>query len=466
MRIALAVSILALLACGKVTESGGGSAVDGGGGRVSCSTDADCPLDQPVCDTNEGLCRGCEASSECSARLGNAECETSSGACVACIEDVQCLSSSAPICDQEGYVCRGCALDSECDSGLCDQETATCANSSNVVYVDNSAGNVLPGCGSQAQPCGGLADGFTKAGGIPINAEGERRYVVVVPSSTPYAGDVNPYQAPASTYISAVGAEFDLDFRFEAINEGVVWIGGTFSGGVSAGQTLPISCSSGGQLRVVGVDISSHGIGVSATDECDIEIFDSTFDDNATALSINGAGSAQIERNLLRGTLGRAIFIQGTDGVIRNNLLADNGFDGQISTISANPGVGENVLIAYNTLVGNLSDESGAITCGGSGGTTTVTSNIVFQNDAAVDCPQAGQTVVGNILEVPGGDPLLTNNSNQPPQFVNAGEDDYRLAPTSPAIDQGDVSAASPLDVAGNPRPVGMGPDIGAYERQ
>ena len=89
-------------------------------------------------------------------------------------------------------------------------------------------------------------------------------------------------------------------------------------------------------------------------------------------------------------------------------------------------------------------------------------SNISYFNDAALDCNGSGVTVLGNILE--GED--IPGNSTEDPQFVNADDDDYRLSPTSPAIDDGDLAAAGPLDIEGNPRPVGMGPDIGAYERQ
>src|SRR6185503_8233789 len=49
--------------------------------------------------------------------------------------------------------------------------------------------------------------------------------------------------------------------------------------------------------------------------------------------------------------------------------------------------------------------------------------------------------------------------------FVAPGSDFHLLA-TSPAIDAGEAAFAPPTDIAGDPRPVGAGVDLGAYERQ
>ncbi|MEM8899164.1 MAG: choice-of-anchor Q domain-containing protein, partial [Bacteroidota bacterium] len=51
------------------------------------------------------------------------------------------------------------------------------------------------------------------------------------------------------------------------------------------------------------------------------------------------------------------------------------------------------------------------------------------------------------------------------PEFTNASDDDYTLALTSPAIDQG-IASASTIDLAGNPRLSGDQLDLGAFEQQ
>jgi len=73
-----------------------------------------------------------------------------------------------------------------------------------------------------------------------------------------------------------------------------------------------------------------------------------------------------------------------------------------------------------------------------------------------------------------------SGNLDADPLFVNAQEADLRLRSGSPAVDAGDRTALPedtldididgdttepiPLDLSGNPRVVGMGPDMGAYE--
>jgi hypothetical protein len=64
--------------------------------------------------------------------------------------------------------------------------------------------------------------------------------------------------------------------------------------------------------------------------------------------------------------------------------------------------------------------------------------------------------IVSTDHEFIGGDPL----------FVDAGSGNYRLAPTSPAIDAGRryVVTYRPMDLDRNPRLAGAATDIGAYE--
>lgn len=55
------------------------------------------------------------------------------------------------------------------------------------------------------------------------------------------------------------------------------------------------------------------------------------------------------------------------------------------------------------------------------------------------------------------------------PKFVArawGAEGDYHLMPDSPAIDAGTANGAPSGDLDGNPRPSGLAPDLGAYERQ
>jgi hypothetical protein len=61
---------------------------------------------------------------------------------------------------------------------------------------------------------------------------------------------------------------------------------------------------------------------------------------------------------------------------------------------------------------------------------------------------------------------------NEDPEFVNPSEEDFALDTLSPAFNAGDISITNTdfgilgTDVLGNSRPYGLGPDLGAFERQ
>ena len=56
-------------------------------------------------------------------------------------------------------------------------------------------------------------------------------------------------------------------------------------------------------------------------------------------------------------------------------------------------------------------------------------------------------------------------NLQDDPAFMNATSDDYRLSAQSPLNDHGAASGAPAVDYSQNPRPLGAGVDIGAYEQ-
>ena len=55
-------------------------------------------------------------------------------------------------------------------------------------------------------------------------------------------------------------------------------------------------------------------------------------------------------------------------------------------------------------------------------------------------------------------------NQTAPPLFISPGAGDYREAPGSPTIDAGTNNQLGATDFEGNPRTVGLAPDIGAFE--
>ncbi len=143
------------------------------------------------------------------------------------------------------------------------------------------------------------------------------------------------------------------------------------------------------------------------------------------------------------------------------------------------------VVIANNTVFDNGSEKVGGgmnIGAGDApGGVSTdnciVTNNIIYRN-AGTALREYGRVgdknrYMNNLVFDNGRGLLLTrqhgaeNTIEKDPQFVAynpTGMGDYRLRPTSPAIDAGTSVGAPDTDLDGGSRPVGRGYDIGAYE--
>jgi hypothetical protein len=145
--------------------------------------------------------------------------------------------------------------------------------------------------------------------------------------------------------------------------------------------------------------------------------------------------------------------------VVNNTVFANgsSGMGGGIVSGRGDTGAGilTNTRIANNIVFNNL--RSGIIqycyagdNCIGSGNVTT--NNLVYGNGS------------GNISLKVG---TATNTITADPQFVNYqsnGSGDYHLKSTSPGIDKGSATAVPSVDINGTLRPLGAGPDIGAYE--
>jgi hypothetical protein len=116
---------------------------------------------------------------------------------------------------------------------------------------------------------------------------------------------------------------------------------------------------------------------------------------------------------------------------------------------------------------------------GGSGGVDHVTiRNNIFafnakwgiQHDS--DCPSstvADHNVLygnrwGAVQRGCSGLSTARGNRMRPPRFVNLGKRDLHLRSRSAAIGAGDPASAPATDFAGRRRPLGRGPDAGAYE--
>lgn len=175
----------------------------------------------------------------------------------------------------------------------------------------------------------------------------------------------------------------------------------------------------------------------------------------------------------------------GTRGVVANNIIEHNRAKGISARYSAN-----NILIINNTVVGNgrsgidITENThdwtfvnniimnngnynggvGIHTSGSSGGSSNVHINNVYWNNGTSGNSHWDSNAT--IIEPLVADPLLVNPMTSVVTDSHQGySNDYHLRDGSPAIDYADTRYALPFDIDGVCRPMGSGPDAGAYER-
>jgi hypothetical protein len=169
--------------------------------------------------------------------------------------------------------------------------------------------------------------------------------------------------------------------------------------------------------------------------------------EGGTGFTIANAGPAIILRNNIIYAFAD-IFISKSDGisVLNNTLLSKPTFNIQYDPVGAEVDNSTNIVIENNIFY----DQPGQIIYV-KASTVNGAKNIAYRDD---------------------GIPLTTTKTYDPvndlwgvnPLFVNFAGNDFHLQAQSPAIDTGQQMNNVPNDYEGNPRPIGTGFDIGAYE--
>jgi len=198
-------------------------------------------------------------------------------------------------------------------------------------------------------------------------------------------------------------------------------------------------------------------------------VFENNFIQNNT-VSEDSMGVAQ----------GGGVFLYSRRGnyIVRNNIVIGNAVQGTTDPRGGGIFVGvhpdDKIYLIGNTVYGNEADRRG----GGifaSGGSVDMYNNIVYGNTA----PVGGDIVLSNAGSKSGFSNNYSNlegvwttsgnNLNVDPLFVDATHNDFHVQSSSPMRDAGTAEVPSPpgipeADFEGNPRVVGLSPDIGAYE--
>jgi hypothetical protein len=246
--------------------------------------------------------------------------------------------------------------------------------------------------------------------------------------------------------------------------------------------------------------VDEHGIYVSNSGDRPIIRGNISYDNNANGIHMNGDASlggdgtisnALVENNVIYGNGtagGSGINMDGVNNsVVRNNLLFDNHASG-ISLYRIDGGAGSsNNLVINNTII-NASNARWCINITDGSTGNTVRNNILynfhsFRGVITIDsASRPGFVSDYNSLmsrfSIDGGNSVISFASWQaqgydahsflatPAQHFVAPGSDFHLLETSPAKDTASATNAPTADVEGNPRPVGAGYDMGAYELQ
>ncbi len=163
------------------------------------------------------------------------------------------------------------------------------------------------------------------------------------------------------------------------------------------------------------------------------------------------AGLITIRNNIINTFIG---FFIGGKGEVGNGGVAiyNNDIIGQLNQ---NPAyypagiwdVGAPGVVAEDNIIYN---KIGDVVYVGSGGSVTGSHNLAYRSDGTTPAAEG----YSHPSDLWGVNPL----------FVNAASGNYLLQASSPAKDTG-LATSDPNDYAGNPRPLGAGYDIGAYEQ-
>ncbi len=137
--------------------------------------------------------------------------------------------------------------------------------------------------------------------------------------------------------------------------------------------------------------------------------------------------------------------------VITNNLVYDNQEGGIVVGAAHEDAVADEVLVSNNIVIGN--GREGIREGGETGDQNRYRNNLMWGNDRDRILLKTG-TEEGTIV----ADPQLVD-------FRPDGSGDYRLRPSSPALDAGFADSAPPVAIDNTPRPKGRAVDIGVYEQ-
>jgi hypothetical protein len=423
----------------KLECADGFSCVDHTCTAPQCEIDGDCGADTPFCSPDQ-ICVGCVTSDQCSA--------------------------DAPICDPATRSCRGCTMDADCASMLCDTEAGSCVAENLIVYASPN-GSESSGCELSA-PCS-----ITRALSI---ANVTRNQIKMLPGTYTASLVINAKQVTfhgAGATLTASGSD-----TIVVRDDGHLTIHGltvTNTVGPPNTNTFGFRCESTNGIKVP--SLALHDVTVDAQNvpmviyRCLASISRSTIFTNAqtmggegpVTLLVNGGGRVTVDRSLIKN--GNAVTVlDGGELQITNSVIADvNGMAGLVG--EGVVAFGGSLRISYSTIINSRVHCMNALPCAQTGGScldNTIVSimSSPIPTDSVVGCEASYTLVQPQSTQLVGSN----NQFGISPYFRNTAQGDFRLGPSSPAIDAADPVKTGTPDFDGVARPQGARSDLGAFE--
>lgn len=450
---------------GSVTDPDGGDGGDGG----PCTGPQDCTeTNQPICDVTDEICRACATSTECGQQVPALPfCNTGTGACVGCLNSDPDCGGTTPICDDATESCRGCNNDTDCQNELTDRPA--CAPDRSCVGCTDSATHCsgsTPICNQASwtcEPCLNHAECDTVAGGICDYATGACIAAAdIVYVNNGVTCDDNGLCDQSTPCCSIQGA---LDNAVTATRDTVLVSDGTY-GRIDVTGTTSVWIVGEGQGVWISDSSSSAQVSISDTATLTLENVNVGDPSLAVGIGVNCLGSAfdhpavDLYRNRIVNNGGGGVSLDDCNFRLHNNIVAGNGGGGSAFGGCRIGNLDVTAEFFHNTVANNFLGvvDPGGVFCLSS---VEIRSSIIVGNTNAeldTNCVPYFSLIEDNT----GG--VGSDNIVGVPTFVGGG--DYHLQPGSTGTDQADPATTLTLDIDGEPRVQGAGPDMGADEVQ
>jgi hypothetical protein len=429
---------------------------------VVCATFTDCDApDAPICDPGSHDCRECNADPECAARDADLPvCFEAAGTCVVCDQDNTALCVNPnPVCDLGLNDCRPCEAHVECPDllagvfgGVCDlDQGGVCLTESDVLFVDIDT-STAPGDGSAADPFAQIHEARA--------AVTSSRFVILVKAGTYERFEIQNRKA------WVIGNEPGVIIRSSNVGEPVVkvlansvtdvtWLkleNVTIQSAVSGAPGLACTgqATAHPDFFLLQTTVTNNAGGGLSASNCSVSIDRSNFSSNAGGGLSASNCSVSIDRSNFSSNAGGGLSLSTCDFSVTNSIFNQNGGTqagyGAVSIMAP----GNPSRFAFNTLVGNLT------TGGNPAGVrcidpVTLTSSLLFNN---LNGNSVGCTLDHSWQGMP-----PTDNPNLDGSY-------HLTAASACCIDLGIAVTGVDHDTDGDPRSLGLAPDIGADERQ